>query len=261
MSFEKLFKKAAALTMSTTERKDAHVLIVDGEANTRQTMKQVLTYLGFGAVSDAADHASALQKMQERGVTHVLFDARKTNLSPKEFLLKGLEFDPDLIAIPTSYEPTVDDVFDLLVVGARGYVVKPFNQESLDDAIVMATKGEPLSDSILYAKNRNEALSSLIMTALDKLSVVLRQSEQFETAKAEVPKRRAGFKRAVDIGLTFAQGGHDKLLEAIMAFAIDRAQGPATRLGRLRKRLDDKKSSLERSDQKKVSVEIPSDPS
>ena len=105
----------------------------------------------------------------------------------------------------------------------------------------MATKGEPLSDSILYAKNRNEALASLILTALDKLAVVMRQSLQFETAKAEIPKRKFALKRAVDIGITFALGGGPRLLDSIMDFCLERGKGPASRLGRVRKRLEDRK--------------------
>ena len=120
-------------------------------------------------------------------------------------------------------------------------MVKPFTEASVDESAVFATKGEPISEAILYAKNRNEALASLAMSALDKLTLAFRQARQFETARREIPKRQAAFRRAIDIGNTFAEGGQAKLAEAIIDFCLDRANGPATQLGRLRKRLEERK--------------------
>lgn len=227
--------------MTASERKGVSLLIVDPETASRQVFRQALISSGFSNIFESPDHAQALMRIERQPITHIIFDARKTNMTAKEFLLRTIEYSSRIVTIPASSEPTIDDVFDLLVVGARGYIVKPFTQESLDDAIIMATKGEPLSESILYAKNRNEALASLIMTCFDKLAVVLRQAAQFETALAEIPKRTMALKRAVEIGKTFAQGGSDNLVNAIVEFSIERASGPATRLGRLRKRLEDKK--------------------
>lgn len=219
-------------------------MVIDPDISIRNSLRQLITHLGYGSVVDASDNVAALQKLEQRGVTHIIFDARKSVIEAKEFMAKAVELDQHLICIPTSAEPSVDDVFDLLVIGARGYLVKPFNEASVDDAIVMATKGEALSESILYAKNRNEALSSFVMTSLDRLATILRQATQFETAKTEVPKRQAGFRRAVDIGRTFAKGGDEALLDAIIDFCLERSSGPATRLGRLRKRLEQKKPTL-----------------
>jgi len=241
MSFEALYKRSSLPTLNATDRKTVNILVVEPEAGMRQAMRAALGSLGYGSVVDTSDHANALQKFEQRDITHVIFDSKKSTFKAKEFLQKLLEIDPKIVAIPTSSEPTVDDVFDLLVLGAKGYLVKPFTESGLDDAVVMATKGEALSDSILYAKNRNEALASLVMTALDKLTVVMRQAQQFETAKAELPKRHLGLKRAVDLGLTFALGGSPKLLDSIMDFCLERARGPASRLGRVRKRLEDRK--------------------
>jgi DNA-binding NarL/FixJ family response regulator len=199
-------------------------------------LRTVLSNLGFNNVTDAIDNALGLQKIEERKITHVLFDARQSSFNAKEFLSKALTFDNEIIAIACSYNPTVDDVFGLLVQGARGFLVKPFNQDSVDEALTFATKGDAIPESVLGAQNRNEALSALMMTALDKLAVVLRQSQQFETAKAEVPRRVTGFKRATEIAWTFAQGGTEELLKVLIDFSIDRSSGPASRLGRMRKR-------------------------
>ncbi len=241
VSFEKLYKRAVLPSMSAAERRAAAILIVDSAAPVRQAVRQALIDIGFSSVFETADHVHALERIEQQPITHVIFDARKTNMPAKEFLLKTMEYSREIITIPLSSEPTIDNVFDLLVVGARGYIVKPFTQESLDEAVIMATKGEPISQSILYARNRNEALASLIMASLDQLATVLRQAPKFETARAEIPKRSLALKRAIDVGRTFALGGSEMLVEAIIQFTTEHCEGPATRLGRVRKRLEEKK--------------------
>lgn len=240
--FKRFLSKSSLPTMTDMERKAATILIVDSDSAMRSSIRTALVSLGFANVSDAADHALALTKAQERRFTHVVFEARQTNMPSKDFLYKLLEGDPSIVAVASSFEPTVDDVFGLLISGARGYLVKPFTPAAIDDAMVMATKGEPISEAILFAKDRNEALASLVLTALDKLSLALRQAPQFETAKRDLPKLRAAFRRALDIAHTFAENGDDALLEAILDFCIERSNGPATRLGRLRQRLGQKRS-------------------
>lgn len=150
---------------------------------------------------------------------------------------KIFEIDDQLIAIPASANPNVDDVFDLLVSGARGYLVKPVTIDAVEDAILMATKGEPIADAVLHAKDRNEALVAIMMSSLDRTATTLRQAQQFETAKREVPRMMAGLRRAAELAMTFCKGGSDGLLIALEKFCIERSKGPATRLGRLRKRL------------------------
>lgn len=240
------FNSAALPSMTESERREVSILLIDADAGTRASMRQVLVGLNFGQVTDAPDHNQALTKLQDRRITHVIFDAKKSTMSAKDFLLKLLEMDDKLVTIPSSFEPSVDDVFDLLCVGARGFLVKPFNSSSLDDAIIMATKGDRLSEAILFAKDRNEALASLIFTAFDKLAVIRRQARQFETAKREIPRAEMNLRRAVDIAKTFAKGGDDPLLGAMVEFCLDRASGPATKLGRFRKRLEARKSHLQK---------------
>ena len=240
--------------MTVAERKKSSILIVDSEPHVRQTMRQLFNTLGFGVVADAVDHAIGLQKLEEREFSHVIFEAKKTRIDAKEFLRRTFELDEDVIALPSSYDPTVDEVFDLLIIGAKGYLVKPFTADTLDQAIVMATRGEPISEAVLHARNRNEALASLILSSLDKLSVIMRQAEQFETAKREVRACKIGFERAVDLGNTFAKGGPAVLTQSLVELCVERSQGPATRLGRFRKRLDQKKQKQSGQDRTTQSI-------
>lgn len=200
-------------------------------------MKSYLRTLGFGHISDAPNHAVALERVQERKITHVIFDAKGSNMPAKEFLGRVLEMEEESICIPSSFEPSVDDVFDMLIMGAKGFLVKPFTMDTVDNAIVAASCGEALPDEIKYAKDRNEALVAVVIASLDKAATILRQARQFETAKVEIPRALSHFKRTSDLAKTFAKGGDGALTEAIETFCIDRSNGPASRLGRLRKRL------------------------
>jgi DNA-binding NarL/FixJ family response regulator len=197
----------------------------------------MLKGLGFTAITESPNHLASLEKFEGRKFTHIIFDAKKGNYPIRDWFTQIIEIAPTIIAIPTSPNPSVDDVFELLLLGAKGYLVKPFTRDTLDLSVVMATKGEPIADCVKQAKDRNEALVAIMMSSLDRLATVQRQASQFETARREVPRAQAALRRAQDLALTFAKGGEDGLIRALERFCVEKSRGPATRLGRLRKRL------------------------
>jgi DNA-binding NarL/FixJ family response regulator len=228
---------SSGITMSQAERSRSSILVVESDGNDRNNMRMALKALGYGSISDAPNHAAALEKMSQKKYTHLIFEAKRTNMPAKEFLHKVLEGCDTIIALPSSYEPNVDDVFDLLIMGAKGYLVKPFTQDTVEQALATASKGEPISEAVLNAKDRNEALVAILMGSIDKAATVLRQAQQFETARREIPRAVASMHRSAELAKTFAKGGHPALMEAMEKFCIERSKGPATKLGRLRKRL------------------------
>ena len=223
--------------MTQAERSRASVLVVESDSGERSSFRIALKALGYGTMTDAPSHAAALDKMAQRHFTHVIFEARKTNMPPREFLGKVLEASEHTICIASSVEPNIDEVFDLLILGARGYLCKPFTVDSMEDAIVMATKGEPIAEAVFEARDRNEALVAVLLSRHDKLSNVLQQARHFETAKREIKPCLAQLVSASRLARTFAKGGDAGLLATIESFCIERSKGPATKLGRLRKRL------------------------
>lgn len=245
------------LKLNSSERRATSILLVDPESNIRRTMRQSLIGLGYATVNDSGDHAQALQKIEDRQYSHMIFDAKRGRLAAREFLQRAFELKRDLIAIASSYEPTVDDVFDLLLCGARGYVVKPFTTETLDNTIVLSTKGEPVSDVVLSARNRNEALAAFVMAALDKLAIIQKQARTFETARHDLPARRLALRRAIDLAQTFTKGGPLMLRETLVELCLAQAEGPSSRLGKVRRRIDErrKSESLEVSDDERKQIE------
>ena len=230
--------KDTTLKMSPAERAACTILVVESDPAEANHMREALKNLGYTSLSDAPSHHIALEKISGRQFSHIIFDAKKNSNYPlKAWLTKVFDIDSRIIALPTSANPSVDDVFDLLVVGARGYLVKPFTFEAVDHAVIQATKGEPISDRVLGARDRNEALVAMMMTSVDRLATVFRQAQQFETAKRALPNAMAALARAADLAHTFAKGGEEGLIESLENFCIKQSNGPATRLGRLRKRL------------------------
>jgi two-component system chemotaxis response regulator CheY len=240
------------IDMSSEERRQCSVLIIDDNSGDRVSIRQALSALGFINYTDASDHAAGLTKIQERQVTHIIFSAPKTNMTSNEFLNRALEMDPKIVSVATSYNPTVDDVFSLLMIGARGYLVKPFTSDTVNECLNWATNGQPLNEAILFAKDRNEALASLVLSSLDKLALTMRQARQFDTAKRELSMVYNQWKRAVDMAYTFGKGGMARMPTEFAELAIDRAQGPASSLGRFRDRLNRRKAQIEDTAKKRV---------
>lgn len=246
MDLSELFPDGKNLVMTSKERKQVAVLVVDSDIAVRRTMRASLLSLGYSNIQDVPDHSLALQLLEEQHFTHVIFEAKNIKLSAREFLVGMLEIDESIIAIPSSYQPTVDDVFDLLIMGAKGYIVKPFTSGALDEAIIMSTKGEQLSDAILYAKSRNEALAALILNALSRLALLKKQARRFKTAERELPMKEATLRRVVDLGKTFAKGGPIALRDAIVKFCIEQCENPTPKIGHLKKRPKRNTSGLKR---------------
>ncbi len=232
-----LFSGNSDLKLTIAERAKVDLLVVESDSGDRNNMRMAVRALGFGGMSEVPNHLAAIERIQQRKFSHVIFEAKKTNMPTVEFLQKVMSLDNTTVCIATSYSPNVDDVFDLLIRGARGYLVKPFTQDTVDGAIVAATKGEPLSEAVLQAKDRNEALVAILMSSLDKAATIMRQAMQFETAKREIPRAMSSLHRSADLAHMFCKGGEDGLIEAMEKFCIERSKGPATKLGRLRKKL------------------------
>ena len=226
---------------SDQERRAVDVLVIEPERWTRAALRAALLSLRYGGVSDAPDHAAGLDKLSVRRFSHVIFEAGRTNMDASEFLTRALEMDPRLVAVAASSRPSADDVFGLILGGGRGYLVKPATGGSLDEALAMATFAAPVPDLLLYAKDRNLALAALALTALDRVAAARRDAASYETARRELVRAELALRRAVDLGRTFAVGGDEELREAIITVGIERGNGPATRLGRTRKRLREQK--------------------
>ncbi|MCB0323437.1 MAG: hypothetical protein KDD69_07675 [Bdellovibrionales bacterium] len=219
------------------DRGQFSVLVVCAKGSTSSQLRQALKALGFSQISAAATHVAALERAKTRPFSHVVFEAKATDMPALEFVEQLIDYENDAIMIAISEEPRIDDVFGLLRAGARGFLVPPFTTEMLESVMTQATEGPALSEAVLNAPDRNGAFTAVILNNLYRLSVAMRQSREFESAARDVKNYNFQLRESMELAQLFCQGGEADLREKIMEGCINRAKDAATRLGRLRKRL------------------------
>jgi two-component system chemotaxis response regulator CheY len=226
---------------------------VEPNASLRSSIRNILMQLGFNNIDNAPDYRKAISKLNDNNYSHMIFDVYYQDLSPKEFLQQALCISPSIISIPTSDGPTADTVFDLLIAGARSFVVKPYTVDTLNDSISFASKTDSIANYIGNAKNRDEALVRIVLTSLNRLAVVLKQSKRFHTAKKEVPRRARTFRHSLEIAKMFCTGDELDFRDLMVDMLADRAPDSViyadTAPKRVRKRKRDKKLASIESEQ------------
>ncbi|WP_369975164.1 response regulator [Xanthomonas bundabergensis] len=113
------------------------ILIVDDYRTMRRVIQNLLTRLGYDDVAEAADGASALAALRADKVGLVLCD---WNMQPMTGLQVLREIRKDRAIAGTRFIMVIaddrrDDITALKEAGADGYIVKPFNAESLQNKI------------------------------------------------------------------------------------------------------------------------------
>lgn len=219
------------------DRAHCSVMVVCSLGATSSQIRQALKSLGFVQMSTASSHLAAIEKIKVRNFSHVIFDAKTTDLPSLEFVKSIIEMDANTIMIAISEQPRIDDVFGLLRNGARGFLVPPFTTEMLETVLTQATEGPALSEAVLNAPDRNAAFTAIILNNLYRLSVAMRQAKEFSTAARDVKNYDYALKESVELAQLFCEGSDDDLREKIIEGCINRAKDAATRLGRLRKKL------------------------
>ena len=105
----------STILFSDAERTTASILIVEPDASDRALLRTTLKSLGFGTIAEAPNHMTALDKFEGRKFSHIIFDAKKGNYPVIDWFKQVIEIAPDIVGIPASADPGVDDVFELLL--------------------------------------------------------------------------------------------------------------------------------------------------
>lgn len=122
-----------------------NVLIVDDSPAMRSFVRRVLELSGIevGRCMEAGDGAEALEVLRKEWVDVVLTDLNMPTMDGEQFVRK-LEEDPALQSIPVlvvSTDRTDHRVQRMLTLGAKGYVTKPFQPETLREELERALGG------------------------------------------------------------------------------------------------------------------------
>ena len=116
-----------------------NIMIVDDSPQMRAFIRKVvgLTGLEVGEYSEAADGRDALKKLAECWVDLVLTDINMPNMNGEEFV-RRMESDDLLRSIPVivvSTDSSRSRIRQMMALGAKGYVSKPFLPEALRDEV------------------------------------------------------------------------------------------------------------------------------
>jgi two-component system chemotaxis response regulator CheY len=116
-----------------------NIMIVDDSPVMRTFIRKVvgLTGLDVGEYCEAGDGESALRLLRERWMDLVLTDINMPHMNGEEFV-RRLEGDELLRTIPVivvSTDSSQHRMQQMMALGAKGYVTKPFLPESLRDEV------------------------------------------------------------------------------------------------------------------------------
>lgn len=115
------------------------VLIVDDSAAMRSFIRRVMEISGFecDVCLEAANGKEALEVLRREWVDLVLTDINMPTMNGEEFV-RQLEQDEALRSIPVlvvSTDGTSQRIQQMMTLGARGYLAKPFTPEGLREEL------------------------------------------------------------------------------------------------------------------------------
>lgn len=122
-----------------------NIMIVDDSPVMRAFIRKVvgLTGLDVGEYCEAGDGEDALKSLGKHWVDLVLTDINMPNMNGEEFV-RRMESDDLLRSIPVivvSTDSSHSRVQQMLALGAKGYICKPFLPEALRDEVEKVLRG------------------------------------------------------------------------------------------------------------------------
>jgi two-component system, chemotaxis family, chemotaxis protein CheY len=113
------------------------VLVVDDQALMRKIVRKLLSHIGFTRITDVADGDEALAALRTAPHGLVISDWNMDKMSGIE-LLAAIRADATLKNLPfilATAEGKPEHVLAAKEAGANGYIVKPFDVDSLKSKI------------------------------------------------------------------------------------------------------------------------------
>jgi DNA-binding response OmpR family regulator len=106
------------------------VLVVDDEANLRQTMARILRQMGC-EVTTAPDGAEALQRLETAPYDLVYLDIRLPGMDGLQVLRQVHDRYPQLAVVLLTAHASISSAVEAVRLGATDYLIKPITPEAL----------------------------------------------------------------------------------------------------------------------------------
>ena len=117
--------------------KSMKILVVDDFSTMRRIIKNLLSDLGFNNVVEADDGNTALPILKAGGIDFLITDWNMPGMTGIDLLraVRGDEKLSDLPVLLVTAEAKRDQIVMAAQEGVNGYVVKPFNAQTLKEKI------------------------------------------------------------------------------------------------------------------------------
>ena len=114
------------------------VLVVDDSAIMRRFIRNSIDHNGFDVIGEADSGKVGVDKYIELKPDIVTMDVTMREMSGIEALQEIIKIDPDAKVMMISAMGQEIIVRDAIMLGAKGFIVKPFNDEQLISALKKA---------------------------------------------------------------------------------------------------------------------------
>jgi two-component system chemotaxis response regulator CheY len=118
----------------------ASVLLADDLAFIKMVQKEILTKKGYQVIGEAADGLEVIEKYKKLNPDIVIMDITMPRMDGLNALKAIRQFDPDARVIVCSALGQQKLIIDAIKMGARDFIVKPFEPDRLGAAIQKALK-------------------------------------------------------------------------------------------------------------------------
>ncbi len=120
------------------------ILVVDDMSSMRGVMLHMLASLGYRDADEADNGLAALKMLRDKHYDLLITDLHMPNLDGKQLLTK-IRQDEKLKQLPVLMASCEDDrkiVMSLIAEQVSGFMVKPFNIDTLKKQLFLLTKGK-----------------------------------------------------------------------------------------------------------------------
>lgn len=111
------------------------VLVVDDAAFMRLSLKTILERNGYEVIGEAVNGSDAIEKYKILRPEIVTMDITMPDMDGIQALAEVMKFDPKANVVMLSAMGQETRIREAITIGAKGFVVKPFKEESLIKAL------------------------------------------------------------------------------------------------------------------------------
>jgi heterodisulfide reductase subunit A2 len=147
-----------AINLQLQARRSFRVMVVDDELIVRDSTKEWLEDAGF-SVDMAESGMEALEKLGQQTYNMMLLDVKMPGMDGVEVLKRAKEMFPDLPVVMMTAYATVETAVEAMKVGAREYLMKPFDPDAMVAQVVQQYQ------TIEQAMERQIEVGAVILSA------------------------------------------------------------------------------------------------